>query len=203
MTRSAYVLRIVEAGLPAWRLRERRAALSAKTPEPARGLSRREALAVVGFAAGGVATVGAEDVADARVAGYPRVRVVELQALRVNRPHAFDYPLKGQGNVLIDFGHRVPRGVGPQRSIVAYSTACQHMGCGVAYNRRLRQLVCPCHQTRYDPERLGAIIEGVATRALPRVLLRVRNGAVFAVGLDGLVYGYRSNLRPGRKVGTR
>ena len=177
--------------------------MSANTPEPARGLSRREALAVVGLAAGGVATVGAEDVAEARAPAYPRLRVIDIHALRVNRPHAFDYPLKGQGNVLIDFGHRVPRGVGPHHSIVAYSTACQHMGCDVDYNRRLRQLVCPCHQTRYDPERLGAIIEGVATRALPRVLLRVRNGAVYAVGVDGLVYGYRSNLRPGRKVGSR
>jgi arsenite oxidase small subunit len=174
--------------------------VAADTPEHAQRLSRREALAVVGVAAGGAAVAGAEGVADARPAAYPRVRVVDLRGLRVNRAHAFDYPLKGQGNVLIDFGHRVPRGVGPRRSIVAFSALCQHMGCEVDYDRQLRQLVCPCHQTRYDPERLGAIIEGVATRALPRVLLRVRNGAVYAVGLDGLVYGYRSNLRPGRKV---
>jgi arsenite oxidase small subunit len=177
--------------------------LRANTSEPAQGLSRREALAAVGIAAGGAATVGVEGVVEAREATYPRVRVVDLRSLRVNRPHGFDYPLKGQGNVLIDFGHRVPRGVGPRRSIVAFSTLCQHMGCEVDYNRRLRQLVCPCHQTRYDPERLGAIIEGVATRALPRVLLRVRDGAVYAVGLDGLVYGYRSNLRPGKKVASR
>jgi arsenite oxidase small subunit len=177
--------------------------LSANTREPAEDLSRREVLAIAGLAAGGAATVGAEDLAEARAASYPRVRVVDLRRLSVNRPHAFDYPLKGQANVLIDFGHRVPRGVGPRRSIVAFSTLCQHMGCEVDYNRRLGQLVCPCHQTRYDPERLGAIIEGVATRALPRVLLRVRNGAVYAVGVDGLVYGYRSNLRPGKKVASR
>jgi arsenite oxidase small subunit len=173
--------------------------VTANSLEPAQGLSRREVLVVAGLAAGGVA-VGAEDVAEA--ATYPRARVVDLQRLQVNQPFAFDYPLSGQGNVLIDFGHRVPRGVGPRRSIVAYSTACQHMGCEVSYSRRLRELVCPCHQTRYDPERLGAIVEGVATRALPRVLLRVRNGVVFAVGVDGLIYGYRSNLRPGKKVGT-
>jgi arsenite oxidase small subunit len=188
------------SGVPASR---EEAALSANAREPERDLSRRDVLAVVGLAAGGAAIVGAEGVADARAAAYPRVRVVDLRRLRVNRPFAFDYPLKGQANVLIDFGHRVPRGVGPGRSIVAFSALCQHMGCEVDYNRRLRQLVCPCHQTRYDPERLGAIIEGVATRALPRVLLRVRNGAVYAVGVDGLVYGYRSNLRPGKKVASR
>ena len=177
--------------------------MSAETQEPAPGLSRREVLAVVGLAAGGATTVGADGVAEARAGTYPRVRVIDVRGLRVNRPYAFDYPLKGPANVLIDFGHRVPRGVGPRRSIVAYSTACQHMGCEVDYNRRQRQLVCPCHQTRYDPERLGAIIEGVATRALPRVLLRVRNGAVYAVGVDGLIYGFRSNLRPGKKVASR
>jgi hypothetical protein len=31
-------------------------------------------------------------------------------------------------------------------------------------------------------------------------MLEVRRGAVFAVGVDGLVYGYRTNLAPGRKV---
>jgi arsenite oxidase small subunit len=58
-----------------------------------------------------------------------------------------------------------------------------------------------CHQTRYDPERLGSIIQGVAMQPLPRVLLQVRKGAVWAVGVDGLIYGYRNNLHPGTRVG--
>ena len=68
----------------------------------------------------------------------------------------------------------MPTGVGPNWSIVAFSTLCQHMGCAVTYQRERRELVCPCHQSRYDPERLASIIQGVATRALPRVLLEVR-----------------------------
>lgn len=35
---------------------------------------------------------------------------------------------------------------------------------------------------------------------LPRVLLEVSNGNVDAVGVDGLIYGYRSNLQPGKLV---
>jgi arsenite oxidase small subunit len=174
--------------------------MSAHTPVPTGRLSRREALAAAGLA-GAATALETADVAEARPATYPRLRVVGLDRLQVNRPHEFEYPLKGQSSVLLDFGERVPGGVGPQRSIVAYSVLCQHMGCPVAYNRRRKELECPCHQSRYDPERLGSIIQGVATRALPRVLLRVRNGAVFAVGVDGLIYGYRSNLKPGRKVG--
>jgi arsenite oxidase small subunit len=105
--------------------------------------------------------------------------------------------------MLIDLGHAVPGGVGRKKSIVAYSTLCQHMGCPVAYDRGRREFRCPCHQTRYDPERLASIIQGVATRALPRVLLQVKGGAVWAVGVDGLVYGYRTNLAPGKKVRSK
>ncbi len=90
--------------------------------------------------------------------------------------------------------------MGAKRSIVAYSLLCQHMGCPVEYRRTTREFVCPCHQTQYDAEREGTIIQGMALRPLPRVLLQVHSGAVWAVGVDGLIYGYRSNLEPGRKV---
>jgi arsenite oxidase small subunit len=162
------------------------------------GLSRRELFAA-GAAAGAVATVEAER-ADAASPSYPRLRVVALKSLGVNRPLRFDYPLAAQPNILLDLGAAVPAGVGPKKSIVAFSTLCQHMGCDVDYRRGPREFVCPCHQTRYDPERLASIIQGVATRALPRVLLEVRNGAVYAIGVDGLIYGYRTNLAPGKKA---
>jgi arsenite oxidase small subunit len=153
-------------------------------------------------AAGAVVLAGSGVDAEAK-GGYPRLRVVGLDRLRVNRPHSFDYPLKGQSSVLLDLGHKVPGGVGPKRSIVAFSILCQHMGCATEYDRARREFRCPCHQSRYDPERLGAIIQGVATRALPRVQLEVRRGAVYAVGVNGLIYGRRSNLAPGKTVGGR
>jgi arsenite oxidase small subunit len=169
--------------------------LSATTDGARSGLSRRELLA-----AGAVTGVAVAAEAERAEAAYPRVRIIDLDRLRVNRPVVFRYPLRAQPNVLLDLGGPVPAGVGPNRSIVAFSTLCQHMGCAVTYQRNRRELVCPCHQSRYDPERLASIIQGVATRALPRVLLEVRRGAVYAVGVDGLIYGYRKNLAPGRKV---
>jgi arsenite oxidase small subunit len=150
----------------------------------------------------GVAGVSEVERAEAQSRSYPRVRVVALAQLRVNRAVNFDYPLRDQPSVLLDLGAQVPAGVGPSKSIVAFSSLCQHMGCPVSYERGARELVCPCHQTRYDPERLAAIIQGVATRALPRVLLEARDGAVYAVGVDGLIYGYRTNLAPGSKVAS-
>jgi arsenite oxidase small subunit len=168
--------------------------------EPApRRLSRREAIA----AGAAVAVLGGAGVAEAAApsTSYPTLRIVDLSKLKRNRPVAFDYPLGGQSSVLVDFGHAVPNGVGPGKGIVAYSTLCQHMGCGVVYQPKLGEFVCPCHQSRYDPEREGSIIQGVSPRGLPRVLLKVQKGAVWAVGVDGLIYGYRSNLRPGKRVG--
>jgi arsenite oxidase small subunit len=164
------------------------------------GISRRTLLAGGAAAAGagiGRVAAGAQAATSTR---YPRRRVIALGRLRVNRPVTFTYPLKRQPSVLLDLGQAVPGGVGRRQSIVAFSTLCQHMGCPVAYDRTLREFVCPCHQTRYDPERLASIVQGVATRALPRVLLEVRNGAVYAIGVDGLIYGYRTNLAPGSKV---
>ena len=102
---------------------------------------------------------------------------------------------------LVDLGHAVPKGVGPKKSIVAYSFLCQHMGCPVTYQAQDPRVRLPCHQSRYDPERLGSIIQGVAMPPLPRVLLQVKQGAVWAVGVDGLIYGYRNNLHPGKRVG--
>jgi arsenite oxidase small subunit len=170
-------------------------------PDASGGVSRRGLLqsAAVGGAAVALASPASAGAAAARM--YPRHRVVSLAKLRVNRPVDFAYPLTKQPSVLIDLGHAVPGGVGPKRSIVAYSLLCQHMGCPVEYRRATREFVCPCHQTQYDAERLGSIVQGLALRPLPRVLLEVKAGAVWAVGVDGLIYGYRSNLTPGRRVG--
>lgn len=166
-------------------------------------LSRRDLLKVVAAGGAGGALLDAETAhAAPRARTYPRRRVARVSGLTVGKPVSFQYPLRGQQSLLIDTGRAVPGGVGPDKSIVAYSALCQHMGCPVAYDGTLRELVCPCHQTRYDPERLGSIVLGVATRALPRVLLEVSRGAIFAVGVDGLIFGYRTNLAPGRKVGS-
>jgi arsenite oxidase small subunit len=167
-----------------------------------RTFSRRELLVAGAGGAAAVAAAGAGvEVADAAPTAYPALRVTSLAQLKPNRPVSFNYPLKAQPSVLLDLGRAVPGGVGPNRSVVAYSLLCQHMGCPVAYQPAIREFVCPCHQTRYDPERLGSIIQGLAMTPLPRVLLQVRQGAVWAVGVDGLIYGYRNNLHPGTPVG--
>ena len=167
----------------------------------AKALSRRQLLAAgaTGAAAAAVAGTGLAEAASK--GSYPKLRVIALNKLKRNRPVVFSYPLEAQPNVLLDLGHAVPDGVGRKHSIVAYSLFCQHMGCPVEYQPKLREFVCPCHQSRYDPERLGSIIQGVAMQPLPRIRLQVKGGAIWAVGVDGLIYGYRNNLHPGKRVG--
>jgi arsenite oxidase small subunit len=174
-------------------------ALADDVATPGQGISRGALLVTGGAAAVAVESVTAE--AEAAVTTYPRLRVIALSKLKTNKPFSFAYPLEKQPNVLIDVGRAVPHGVGKRRSIVAYSLLCQHMGCPVEYKPSLREFVCPCHQSRYDAERLGGIVQGLAMHPLPRIHLEVRGGAVWAVGVDGLIYGYRNNLHPGKRVG--
>jgi ubiquinol-cytochrome c reductase iron-sulfur subunit len=63
---------------------------------------------------------------------------------------------------------------------VAYSKICTHAGCSVGLfgvdNRQpdvLRQLVCPCHQSVFDPLDVAEPRGGPATRSLPQLPLAV------------------------------
>ena len=150
------------------------------------------AVAAGGAAAVIIATDGDDDGGGA--AGYPRKRVGSVSQLRGGEPLRFEYPLKGQQSLALDMEDEVPGGVGDNNSIVAFSILCQHMGCPVGYRAEQRDLLCGCHQSRYDPAREGVVIQGVSHRPLPRVALEIDGDDIYAVGVDGLIYGYRNNL---------
>jgi arsenite oxidase small subunit len=156
------------------------------------------AVAVAGGAAAvaGITGCGGEDGGP----DYPRATVAKVSGLKPNTPVSFDYPLKGQKSVLIDLGEEVPGGAGDNKSIVAYSVLCQHMGCPVGYQEDRKRFLCACHQSVYDPAREGYVVQGVAQRPLPQIALEIEDGDIVATGINGLVYGYRENLAPGAKV---
>ena len=63
---------------------------------------------------------------------------------------------------------------------VAYSKICTHAGCSVGLlgvdNRppeTIRQLVCPCHQSVFDPLDSARPVGGPATRSLPQLPLDI------------------------------
>jgi arsenite oxidase small subunit len=163
------------------------------------GFTRREAAVAAGVVAAG-AGAGAVLIAitgDDEEGEFPRLTVAKVGDLQPNEPVSFEYPLTGQSSVLVDLGDEVPGGVGDKNSIVAYSALCQHMGCDVQFVSEGGYMLCPCHQSKYDPAREGNVIQGVAQTPLPRIELEVDGDDVVAVGVNGLIYGYRENLAPG------
>lgn len=149
---------------------------------------------------------------------------IEASKIPVNDPEIllFEYPMLGDITFLINMGdennkpveipptnvlipqtgktYYFPGGVGPHKSIVAYSAICQHLGCtppeihfyppqyfkpgGVvpdflppsAYQAAISVgaksvIHCDCHGSTYDPWHGAAVITGPTVRPLPYVQL--------------------------------
>ncbi len=62
-------------------------------------------------------------------------------------------------------------------TIIALSSVCTHLGCGVAWNPQTKHFECPCHGGKYD--RQGRVIAGPPPRPLPRYEVKVEGGKVF------------------------
>jgi Rieske Fe-S protein len=65
--------------------------------------------------------------------------------------------------------------------VKAWSGICTHVSCRVAYDAKLRQIVCPCHDGRFDPEN-GAVLAGPPPSPLPAVPVEVDGDQIFVVG---------------------
>lgn len=123
------------------------------------------------------------------------IKIADLASISPLKPIIFNYPDENSPGVLIDMDKPVYMGVGPKRSIVAYSNLCQHMGCPLNFEKREKLLVCPCHMSIYDPARGGVCIEGPAISRLPRIVLKVKNGSIYAIGVtQGIIYGRANNM---------
>ena len=145
----------------------------------------------VGAAASGVVSPGA---AATETATYPIKPIVALDELAAGTTVPFTYPDERSPALLLRMGEEVPGGVGPDSSIVAYSTLCTHKGCPVSYKPEHHLLICPCHWSTFDPARAGGLVIGQASQALARIELRIESGMAVAVGIDGLIYGRHTNL---------
>ncbi len=167
-------------------------------------MTRRKLLKTVGYAGAAALVVGGLAEKSLASAGktYPQVKVTNLRDVQEGKPFKFDYPLIGRKNLLIDCGCQVEGGIGPNKSIVAYSMFCTHLGCGVDVNQDTEMLVCECHQTVFDPKESGRVVEGPAPNSLPMVNLDVDSstGDIYAVGVAGLIYGLRNNLLDAEEV---
>lgn len=109
---------------------------------------------------------------------------------------AFTYA--GVPALLIRLPAAVPGGLDAlERHYAAFSRICTHQGCTVSLNTNLEAvavafnyrsdepvLTCPCHFSVFDPLEAGEAVSGPAIRPLRRVALELRQGAIYAVGLE-------------------
>ncbi len=173
--------------------------------------------------AGGLGIAGgALQFAQPPVAGltsYPAVQLLDLDGsplttkkveseYNVTTPDVllFNYPLLNEPNFLLNVAPpagggggatNVPGGVGSQKSIVAYSGICQHLGCpapALSYyppgtcpqtpGGRSFYLHCSCHGSTYDAANGAANLTGPAVLPLPQVILEVHgDDTLWAVGM--------------------
>ena len=66
---------------------------------------------------------------------------------------------------------------------VAYSQKCTHLSCAVIPQPDRGVFHCPCHEGVFEL-RTGRPLAGPPRRPLPRVTLAVRNGRVYATGIE-------------------
>ena len=75
--------------------------------------------------------------------------------------------------------------------VVALTAICTHAGCpATEWQAAERNLVCPCHGSRYNPKLGGVVLGGPATRKLPQLKLALKDGKLVVAGeYDGRVGG--------------
>jgi Rieske Fe-S protein len=67
--------------------------------------------------------------------------------------------------------------------LVAYGQQCSHLSCAVVPHPERGELHCPCHHGVFEV-REGRPIAGPPRRPLPRIVLEVRDGVIYATAVE-------------------
>jgi len=118
--------------------------------------------------------IAAENWMRRRRGQFQLVRIAAIADVPVGAAQTFAYPETHDRCVLV----RQADG-----SFVAYSQKCTHLSCAVVPRPEEGVIRCPCHDGLFDLAD-GRPIAGPPRRPLPRVRLDVRNGQVFASGIE-------------------
>ncbi len=100
--------------------------------------------------------------------------IAAVNELPVGGARTFHYPEGSTPRLLVRTG---------AATFVAYDQQCTHLMCPVVPAVELGRLHCPCHNGWFDLE-TGRPVAGPPQRALPRVLLEVRDNTVYAIGVE-------------------
>ena len=105
----------------------------------------------------------------------PRLAIATVDELPVGGAKTFSYPSGSPPRLLVRVG---------KREFVAYDQQCTHLLCPVVPDVPSGRIHCPCHNGWFDLA-TGQVLAGPPTRPLARVVVEVRDGAVWATGMEG------------------
>jgi len=100
--------------------------------------------------------------------------LARVDELPVGRSLLFNYPGDHDPNLLVHLS---------QDQFVAYGQRCTHLQCAVTPRPELGQFHCPCHEGWFDMAS-GRPLAGPPRRPLPKVVLEIRDGTIYAVGVE-------------------
>jgi Rieske Fe-S protein len=104
----------------------------------------------------------------------PAMAIARVEDIPVGATRVFDYPQAHQPVVLVRLDdHR----------LVAYDQKCTHLSCPVIPQVNEGKLRCPCHEGIFDLA-TGRPLAGPPQRPLARIDLEVRQGQIYAVGVE-------------------
>ncbi|GHO73584.1 hypothetical protein KSD_13550 [Ktedonobacter sp. SOSP1-85] len=66
-------------------------------------------------------------------------------------------------------------------TFVAFERACTHVGVSVNYDKGTQMLVCPAHGAVFDPANGGAVVQGPATKPLPKLGVKVNGDGTLVI----------------------
>ena len=104
----------------------------------------------------------------------PEREIARVEEVPIGGSKLFDYPSPGQVCVLV----RLPGG-----DFAAFGQKCTHLSCPVMPEPEKGRFHCACHNGSFDLAS-GEPLAGPPRRPLPRLRVEVRDGRVFAVGIE-------------------
>jgi nitrite reductase/ring-hydroxylating ferredoxin subunit len=125
------------------------------------------------FAVGQV-WIAVENIARRRRGQPPLRMIAKLDAIPVGGALTFAYPEPHDDCILVRTA---------EQRFVAYSQKCTHLSCAVTPQPNENRLYCPCHHGYFDLA-TGAPTAGPPRRPLPRIKLEIRDGAIYATGVE-------------------
>lgn len=109
-----------------------------------------------------------------RTGALPIRAVARVAQVPVGASLVFAYPGEDDHAVLVRLA---------EDRFVAYDQQCTHLLCPVIAKPEAGLLHCPCHNGNFDLE-TGRVLSGPPERPLPRITLEVRQGVIYATGME-------------------